>query len=173
MAGTAATAKQHLILPCQPAHQVQHCIQPLPNRYYFMFHIQQLDHLVLRSQNPELMLRFYQQALGCTLERQLPEFGLYQLRAGKHLIDLVSVDGELGKAGGHAPGVEGHNMAHFCLLITPFDPKALQQHFARFGIQLEAPQVRYGATGFGPSLYVKDPQGNTIELKAAQPDAGA
>lgn len=132
-----------------------------------MFHIQQLDHLVLRVQNPELMLMFYQQALGCTLERQLPELGLYQLRAGQQLIDIISVDGKLGKLGGKAPGAEGHNLAHFCLLISPFEPATLQQHFARFGIDIAEPEIRYGATGFGPSVYVKDPQGNVIELKAA------
>lgn len=131
-----------------------------------MFHIQQLDHLVLRVQNTELMLMFYQQALGCTLERQLPELGLYQLRAGQQLIDIISVDGELGKQGGKAPGTEGHNLAHFCLLISPFDPAALQQHFAQFGIEIGEPEERYGATGFGPSVYVQDPQGNVIELKA-------
>ena len=132
-----------------------------------MFHIQQLDQLVLRVQNPELMLMFYQQALGCTLERQLPELGLYQLRAGQQLIDIISVDGELGLPGGKAPGAEGHNLAHFCLLISPFEPATLQQHFARFGIDIGEPEVRYGATGFGPSVYIQDPQGNVIELKAA------
>ncbi|MCT6698748.1 VOC family protein [Rheinheimera sp. 4Y26] len=132
-----------------------------------MFQITQLDHLVLRVQNLQLMLQFYQQALGCTLERSLPELGLYQLRAGQQLIDLISVDGKLGKEGGQAPGTEGHNLAHFCLLISPFEPAELQQHFARFAIDIEAPEVRYGATGFGPSVYVRDPQGNIIELKAA------
>ena len=132
-----------------------------------MFQIQQLDHLVLRVQNPEPMLQFYQQALGCTLERELPELGLYQLRAGQQLIDLISVEGKLGQDGGKAPGTEGHNMAHFCLLISPFEPAALQQHFAQFAIDIGEPEIRYGATGFGPSVYIKDPQGNTIELKAA------
>lgn len=132
-----------------------------------MFHIQQLDHLVLRVQNTELMLMFYQQALGCTLERERPELGLYQLRAGQQLIDIISVDGKLGKQGGKAPGAEGHNLAHFCLLISPFEPAALKQHFAQFGIETGEPEVRYGATGFGPSVYVQDPQGNVIELKAA------
>jgi catechol 2,3-dioxygenase-like lactoylglutathione lyase family enzyme len=133
-----------------------------------MFFIQQLDHLVLRVENPGLMLQFYQQALGCTLERQLPELGLYQLRAGQQLIDLISVDGELGKEGGKAPGSEGRNLAHFCLLISPFDPATLQQHFARFATELSSTEIRYGATGFGPSVYVQDPEGNTIELKAAE-----
>ncbi len=131
-----------------------------------MFQIQQLDHLVLRVQNLPLMLQFYQEALGCTLERSLPELGLYQLRAGQQLIDLISVDGELGKEGGEAPGAEGRNLAHFCLLISPFDPAALKQHFAPFAIALSSTEIRYGATGFGPSVYILDPEGNTIELKA-------
>ena len=136
------------------------------------FQILHLDHLVLRCRALPVMLDFYQKTLGCTLERSLPELGLYQLRAGQQLIDLISVDGELGKEGGQAPGAEGHNLAHFCLRIAPYDAAALTTFFNQQGIRVSASARRYGADGFGPSLYIRDPMGNTIELKGP-PEASA
>lgn len=130
-----------------------------------MFRILQLDHVVLRVKNLQLMLDFYQQVLGCTLERQETDLGLYQLRAGNSLIDLVPVEQPLGQQGGEAPGLEGHNMDHLCLRIEPFDPEALQQHFQNKGVAAGPVESRYGAEGKGPSIYIQDPEGNTIELK--------
>lgn len=130
-----------------------------------LFRLLHLDHLVLRCSKLPAMLEFYQHMLGCTLERTVPELGLYQLRAGQQLIDLISVDGELGQEGGKAPGREGHNLAHFCLRIEPYDVAALSAFFTRHGVEVSASVPRYGADGFGPSLYILDPMGNTIELK--------
>ncbi len=130
-----------------------------------MFQVLHLDHLVLRCHDLAIMLDFYQKQLGCTLERSLPELGLYQLRAGLQLIDLISVDGPLGQEGGQAPGLQGHNLAHFCVRIAPYDAAALTEFFNQQGIQTSASERRYGADGFGPSIYIRDPMGNTIELK--------
>lgn len=130
-----------------------------------MFRIAQIDHVVLRVKNLQLMLEFYQQVLGCTLERQETDLGLYQLRAGNSLIDLVPVDQPLGQKGGKAPQAEGHNMDHLCLRIEPFDAAALQLHFQNNGITAGPVESRYGAEGKGPSIYIQDPEGNTIELK--------
>jgi catechol 2,3-dioxygenase-like lactoylglutathione lyase family enzyme len=130
-----------------------------------LFQLLQLDHIVLRCTSVPPMLAFYQQRLGCTLERSVPELGLYQLRAGNQLIDLISVDGELGQEGGSAPGTDGHNLAHFCLRIEPYDVAALTNFFTKHGIFVSDSALRYGADGFGPSLYIRDPMGNTIELK--------
>lgn len=130
-----------------------------------MFRILQLDHLVLRVKNLQLMLEFYQQVLGCTLERQETDLGLYQLRAGSSLIDLVPVDQPLGQQGGQAPGAEGHNMDHLCLRIEPFDAAALQLYLQSYGVSAGPVESRYGAEGKGPSIYIQDPEGNRIELK--------
>jgi len=130
-----------------------------------LFQLLHLDHIVLRCSSLPPMLAFYQHHLGCTLERSLPDLGLYQLRAGQQLIDLISVDGKLGQEGGAAPGIEGHNLAHFCLRIAPYDVAALTEYFTRHHIAISPSEQRYGADGFGPSLYIHDPMGNTIELK--------
>ena len=130
-----------------------------------MFRIVQIDHVVLRVNNLQTMLDFYQQVLGCTLERQETDLGLYQLRAGSSLIDVVPVDQPLGQQGGQAPGAEGHNMDHLCLRIEPFDAAALQLYLQSYGVSAGPVESRYGAEGKGPSIYIQDPEGNRIELK--------
>jgi glyoxylase I family protein len=135
-----------------------------------MIHIRDIDHLVLRIANLDKMLRFYCDALGCTVLRRQDEIGLVQLRAGRSLIDLVPVDGKLGRAGGAAPGAEGRNMDHFCLRVDPFDESAIRSQLARHGVAAGAVESRYGAEGEGPSIYLSDPEGNVVELKGP-PDA--
>ncbi|WP_029046649.1 VOC family protein [Cupriavidus sp. amp6] len=130
-----------------------------------MFRILDLDHLVLRTADVEALRRFYVDVLGCSVEREQPDFGLTQLRAGSALIDLVSLDGPLGRAGGAGPGAEGRNLDHFCLRIEPFDESALRAWLSRHGVQASEVAQRFGAEGKGPSLYVSDPDGNVVELK--------
>ena len=131
-----------------------------------MFRLIGLDHLVLRIVDLQRMLHFYVQALGCSVERRQDGIGLIQLRAGSALIDLVPVDGQLGRAGGAAPGQEGRNLDHFCLRIEPFDEAAIVHHLAAHGLAPHGPASNnFGAEGEGPSLYFDDPDGNTIELK--------
>ncbi|OYQ35625.1 VOC family virulence protein [Niveispirillum lacus] len=124
-----------------------------------------LDHIVLRVYDIDRMLGFYQTVLGCTLERVQAKIGLYQLRAGRQLIDLIPLDGELGRTGGAGPGPEGRNLEHFCLEITPFDDRVIRAHLARHGVTMGSTAIRNGATGEGPSIYLTDPEGNTLELK--------
>lgn len=129
------------------------------------FSIGGIDHVVLRVTDLKAMLQFYVDALGCRVERRQDELGLVQLRAGSALIDLVPVDGRLGRAGGSAPGPEGRNMDHFCLAVQPFDEAGIRRRLARHGLAAGPVEQRYGATGTGPSIYVTDPEGNVVELK--------
>lgn len=130
-----------------------------------MLKLQGLDHLVLRVIDLDAMERFYVDTLGCTVELRQDAVGLVQLRAGRSLIDLVPVDGKLGRMGGAAPGVEGRNMDHFCLRVEPFDADEIRAHLAAHGVQAGKPESRYGAEGEGPSIYLSDPEGNVVELK--------
>ena len=127
-----------------------------------------LDHVVFRTADTARMLGFYQDVLGCPVERRQDELGLVQLRAGRSLIDLVDVAGPLGRAGGAAPGAEGRNVDHICLGIRPFDEAGLRAHLERHGIAIVAAGSRYGAEGEGQAIYVRDPDGNAIELKGAE-----
>ncbi len=129
-----------------------------------------LDHVVIRVANPGRMRAFYVDVLGCPVEREEADLGLVQLRAGRSLIDLVDTAGELGRAGGAAPGTEGRNMDHLCVRIEPFDEDAIRAHLESHGIAAGPVKRRYGAEKFGPSIYIEDPDGNGIELKGPPED---
>ena len=126
-----------------------------------------IDHIVLRVADLDRMLAFYRGVLGCAVDKEQPELGLTQLRAGRSIIDLVTLDGEIGRKGGAGPGVEGRNLDHFCLTIAPYDETALIPSLAERGVEVLEAGLRYGAEGEGPSLYVRDPEGNLVELKAS------
>ena len=134
--------------------------------------IREIDHQVLRVSDLEAMLAFYTRALGCTVEVRREDIGLYQLRAGRSMLDLVPLQGKLGKAGGAAPGREGRNLDHFCFRVEPFDEKAIRGHLESLGIAVGEVATRIGAEGAGPSIYISDPEGNTVELKGPPAASG-
>ncbi len=121
------------------------------------FAVKGLDHVVLRVADMARALRFYRDALGCHEERRVESIGLVQLRAGAALIDLIPAEG--------APGAEGRNMDHFAIGIAPFDEAALRTHLSAHGVEAGEVAIRYGSQGQGPSMYITDPDGNTVELK--------
>lgn len=130
-----------------------------------MINIRGLDHVVLRVADMRRAVDFYRDVLGCRVEKHQEGIGLMQLRAGLSLIDLVDVDGKLGSAGGAAPGVEGRNMDHFCVRVEPYDEQAILAHLRAHDVRIGDIGSRYGAEGEGPSIYILDPDGNTVELK--------
>lgn len=136
------------------------------------FRLLQLDHVVLRVRDTAAMVAFYCEVLGCRVERRQDEIGLVQLRAGDSLIDLVDVEGKIGRLGGAAPGEQGRNMDHLCLRAEPFDRDAIAAHLAAHGARVGDFGSRYGAEGEGPSQYLFDPEGNMVELKGP-PDVPA
>ena len=119
------------------------------------FAVKGLDHVVLRVADLERAIRFYTDVLGCREERRVDSFNLVQLRAGASLIDLILAE---------APPGTG-NMDHFALRIDPFDEAALRRHLDAHGVEIGEVARRYGAEGNGPSMYIADPDGNTVELK--------
>jgi glyoxylase I family protein len=128
-----------------------------------------IDHVVFRVADLDSSLRFYAEVLGAAVEKVQPEIGLWQLRAGSSLIDLVPVDGKIGRMGGAGPGKDGRNVDHVCFRVLPWDEAATLAHLARHGIEAQVAR-RYGAEGDGPSIYLSDPDGNGLELKG--PSAG-
>jgi len=127
------------------------------------FHVERIDHVVLRVRNLAGMVRFYEQALGFKVVRTLERLNLVQMRAGASMLDLVQ--GERPETGG--------NMDHLCFRVSPFDREALAAHLSPLGVALGETVERFGAEGTGPSAYFNDPEGNQIELKgpATRPDA--
>ena len=127
------------------------------------FSLKGLDHIVLRTPDAAALIEFYVTVLGAVVEREIPEFKIVQLRAGRSLIDIVGVEGAL--AAPHA-----RNVDHFCLRIEPWDEAALMDHLRTHGLCVEESGIRYGAEGNGPSIYIKDPEDNVVELKGPPSD---
>jgi glyoxylase I family protein len=128
-------------------------------------HIVGIDHLVLRTRDVVGLVRFYCDVLGCTVEKRRDDLALVHLRAGRSMIDLVDVAGPLGRAGGAPPGSDARNLDHFALRIETFDGDAIRAQLTAAGLTASQVMDNFGAEGNGPSLYVRDPDGNTIELK--------
>jgi len=126
--------------------------------------IRDIDHVVFRVVDVAKVAGFYIDVLGARWEKKQEKVGLYQLRIGTSLIDLVPVDELLGRQGGAAPGVEGRNVDHIAFRVLPWDGPAILAELAGHGITGEIVS-RYGADGEGPSIYLSDPEGNALELK--------
>ncbi len=131
----------------------------LPFRYHG------IDHIVLKVAAIERSLHFYCDVLGMTLERVIEDFGIYQLRCGRNLIDLQVLAPDKVLADKATRGVD-----HVCVL-SDGDMAAILDHLAACDVPVEwGPVELYGATGFGTSVYVPDPDGHTIELKVDHAD---
>jgi catechol 2,3-dioxygenase-like lactoylglutathione lyase family enzyme len=132
------------------------------------FAIRQIDHVVLRASDPQRLIAFYRDVLGCSLAHEQPQIGLWHLRAGSALIDIMDRNGRLASAGDAAPERAQRNMDHLCLRIDPFETAAILAHLAGHGVTVPPPANRYGAEGEGPSIYLSDPEGNMVELKGGR-----
>jgi len=129
-----------------------------------MINVESVDHVVLRVADVERVGAFYVDVLGGQWDRRRPDIGLHHLRLGTMMIDLVPVDGPLGKMGGAGPGAEGRNVDHVAFRVRPWDSEQILDHLKAHGIEAEI-KSRYGADGDGPSIYITDPEGNGVELK--------
>jgi glyoxylase I family protein len=129
------------------------------------FTIKGLDHVVIRCADLSAMKRFYCDVLGGTIQEEDTEIGLYQVRLGDHIVDLMPVDEPSGRKGGPAPGKDGYNMDHFAIQVVPYDDDAIRAYLAGHGVELGSTIIRGGADGEGPGIHIKDPEGNTVELK--------
>lgn len=115
-----------------------------------------LDHIVLNVADVERSLAFYGGQLGLSPVR------VEEWRAGKAPFPSVRVDGgtiiDL-----LATARTGQNCDHFCLVVRPTDFSAVVAS-GRFEVA-DGPGPRFGARGIGTSLYVRDPDGNVVELR--------
>ncbi|GAA3889243.1 VOC family protein [Sphingomonas limnosediminicola] len=137
-----------------------------------MINIESADHVVLRVLDVEKVGAFYIDVLGGRWDRRRDDIGLHHLRLGNMMIDLVPVDGQLGRTGGAAPGSEGRNVDHVAYRVRPWDGEAILAKLKSHGIEGQI-KSRYGADGDGPSIFFKDPEGNGVELKGPPPPEGS
>lgn len=122
-----------------------------------------IDHVVLRTIHPARMIAFYRDVLGCPVEREAGDSGLTQLRAGNSLIDILDVSGSGDST--DTPNQDAGNVDHVCFQLQVWDEGEIAEHLQRHSVAPGAVAMRYGASGFGPSMYIADPDGNTVELK--------
>jgi len=120
-----------------------------------------VDHVVLRTRKIGEVLAFYRDKLGCPIERTIEPIGLYQMRAGGALIDVL--DTSVFTVAEAGPGESLYD--HFCLSVAAASADELCTMLDTAGIPHGDPAPRYGATGDGTSVYATDPDGRTVELK--------
>ena len=123
--------------------------------------IRKIDHLVLRVRDIDAMRAFYCDVLGAEHIGYRPKFAMSHLRVGDCMLDLVEAE----KRGLPAPAAGGLNLDHFCFRVEPFDQEAIVAHLKRHNVAIGPIRDRYGAEGNGISIYLTDPEGNTVELK--------
>jgi glyoxylase I family protein len=128
------------------------------------FAIQGIDHVVLLVRDMDEAVRFYEDVLGCTVERSLAKIGMRQMRAGASLIDLIDIGSEAG-AWARPEVAGGRNMDHVAIATGAWDETEMRAHLAAHGVEIVEEGMRYGAGGEGLSFYIRDPSGNQVELK--------
>ncbi|MEP2534316.1 VOC family protein [Shimia sp.] len=121
-----------------------------------------LDHLVLTVASIEATIAFYQSVLGMTAEVFEPADGTqrWALTFGAQKINLHQAGAEFEpKAARAIPG-----SADLCFL-SETSLTAWQAHFDSLNVLVEeGPVARTGATGPICSLYIRDPDGNLLEV---------
>jgi catechol 2,3-dioxygenase-like lactoylglutathione lyase family enzyme len=119
-------------------------------------HVTGFDHVVLNVADAERSIAFYCGELGLKPERveqwRNKEIFFPSVRIDDHtLIDLLETPRT------------GENANHICLVVEPTDLDAVKAS-GRFEV-VDGPDVRWGARGDATSLYIKDPDGNVVELR--------
>ena len=126
----------------------------------------ELDHIVLRVKDVERAIQFYIDVLGLIPHR------VEEYRAGKVPFPCARVNSEtiidLVPTPDQEPIEDGlRNLDHYCLTIEPTDMEQLSEYLSQRGVSIvsESPAQRSGARGMATSIYIKDWDGNTIELR--------
>ncbi len=121
--------------------------------------VRDLDHLVLNCRDVEASLRWYTEELGLAPVR------VDEWRAGTAPFPSVRVNAStiIDLLAAEPAGV---NVDHVCLVVEPVDLGAVAAS-GRFDVVGDGPvEGLFGARGLATSLYVRDPDGNTIELRS-------
>ena len=127
-----------------------------------MFTYKGIDHIALVTKKLEAMKKFYIESLGLTLEQESKAkagYNVVTLRAGESLIDLFEASPT-----NPAPAAN-LSAGHFCLSATGTSIYDVIATFKRKGLDPSQAEVNSGAKGKGLSIWVRDPDGNKIEIK--------
>lgn len=138
-----------------------------------MLRVVELDHIVLNVADIDRSLAFYVEGLGLETDR------LEEYRRGEAPFPSVRLTADTiidlfppAMQGAAAPGSGRENLNHFCLVVAE-DIPAIQAHLGQIGVAVErGPSRVFGARGYGTSVYVRDPDGNVVELRC-YPEEGS
>ena len=122
-----------------------------------------IDHVVMLVGDMERATAFYTDVIGCSVDNDLPQYGMRQLRAGAALIDLVDIGSDEG-AWARPEVAGGRNIDHVALGLGPTDPETVRRHLTGHNVPIMEEGERTGALGDTLSFYIRDPDGNQIEL---------
>lgn len=122
------------------------------------------DHLVLSCRKAKATRAFYENVLGFRVTSELPQWGMTELTAGNAVIVLVDAASKEGAWAVSSKG-EGENMNHYCLRLKSFDEAGLRAMLAQNGIAIEEEQHEETEAGPEHAFYVRDPDGNYVELR--------
>ena len=132
-----------------------------------MFKIKAMDHIVLNTPDIDRSLAFYMDVLGLAPER------LDLFRRGEAPFPSVRVSADTvidlfpmkpGESLGDGPGLR--NLNHFTVVVAAADFEGFQKRLVEHGVMIEeGPARRWGARGYGQSVYFRDPDGNRIEVR--------
>ncbi len=124
-----------------------------------------LDHLVLTVADMDATVLFYTRVLGMAAQTFTPADGTtrHALRFGVQKINLHQAGAEFApRAADARPGT-----ADLCF-VSAVPLADWQAHLAAMGVPVEmGPVPRTGATGPLTSIYLRDPDGNLIEISNA------
>ena len=120
------------------------------------------DHLVINTRDVDRAIEFYRDVLGLEILRE------EEFRAGKVGFVSVRVTDEtiidVRPSASDQPFVK--NVDHICVRLAPTDLMRVKDELRARGLETQDEvNTRWGAQGYGESLYVDDPEGQTIELK--------
>ncbi len=134
----------------------------MPSRMIDAISIKKLDHVVVRARDLEKLVSFYCDVLGCSLERRSATVeGLVHLRAGSSFVDIMQGGDDY-----DPPQERSGNLDHLCLQVQSFTEAEMTDYLSRHGVDIGEFGQRFGSDGEGISVYLRDPEGNEVELKA-------
>lgn len=125
-----------------------------------MLNGRKIDHVVLRTDQIDNMVRFYSDIFNAKLARRDDRIGLVQLRIGDFLLDLLRVDLDGPARDREQEGV----LDHLSIEVDPLSSIEIEALSNKIGATLDV-RTLHGARGFGTSIMVSDPDGNRIEIK--------
>ena len=127
--------------------------------------ITEMDHIVLRSKDVEVSLKFYTEVLGMKAER-VEQWRAAEIRFPSARINADTIIDFFGSDQEPISKDGIKNQDHFCMVIEPTDMEELKAKFEAMGVEIQAgPGKRWGSHGDGISLYIYDPDDNVVELR--------